>query len=306
MELRKFLSMLTIILILLLVLLVWFLPSDEDFRTENPFWNGAKGMSTNHLASPLASLSDLPSSPQGTKLILIPYLEFTMDELETLSSFVTQGGTLILADDYGYGNQILEHLGLQARFSGQELLDPLVHHKNQRFPRIPRIKTDPLTSNIENLTFNHATCLVNVKTADVLALSSLFSFLDLNGDQAPDKGEPNGPLPVISRHNMGSGQIILIADPSIFLNSMEKMEGNNTLITNIAATSVKSLFLDQSHLPPSDLHQAKHLLAQIRSLLTTPAVTLGLVLLVLIITLKPIWQKQDTIRHMKGDNNDHA
>ena len=292
MNLHKFLVILTIALVIILTIAVWFFPSDEDFRTENPFWNGTKNISSSYPVSPLQSLSDLPSSPQGSTLILIPYLNFTPAELEELNSFVTQGGILILADDYGYGNQILKYLGFKVRFSGQPLLDPLSNHKNKWFPRIFHLKSSLLTSNIEGLVFNHATCLTNVETADALALSSTFSFLDLNGDQTWQEDEPTGPLPVISHHNLGSGQIILIADPSLFINSMETMESNYNFIQNIAAITTSNLLIDQSHLPPSNLHQTKNLLAYMRGSLITPLGTLGLVIVALTITLMPLWRER--------------
>ena len=292
MELRRFLVILTIALVIVLIAVVWFLPSDEDFRTENPLWNGARDVNSDYSALPLQSLSDLPSSPQGSTLILVPYLDFTTIELEELNNFVAQGGTLILADDYGYGNQILEYLGFEARFSGQTLLDPLFNYKNRRFPRIFNLKSSPLTRDTQNLFFNHATSLTNVETDEVLALSSLFSFLDLNGNQTWDEDEPTGPLPVISHHNVDNGQIILISDPSIFINSMQAVGDNHNFMQNIAAITTSKLLIDQSHLPLSNLHQTKNLLASIRSSLVTPLGTLGLVILALTITTMPIWRKK--------------
>ncbi len=270
MELRRFLVILSIVLVLILTIVVWFFPSNEDFRTDNPFWNGTRDIISSDSATPLESLSDLPSSPRGSTLILIPYLEFTPAELGELNSFVTKGGTLVLADDYGYGNQILEYLELEVRFSGQILLDPLFNYKNKWLPRISHIMPSIITSNTESLVLNHATCLIDVETSDVLALSSSFSFLDLNGNQAWDESEPTGPLPVISQHNLDGGKVILISDPSIFINSMETMESNYTLIQNIAAITTSRLLIDQSHLPPSNLHQSKNLLASIREPFTTP------------------------------------
>ncbi len=306
MELRRFLVILSIVLVIILTIVAWFFPSNEDFRAENPFWNGTEDISSNYSATPLESLSDLPPLPQGSTLILIPYLEFTPAELGELNSFVTKGGTLVLADDYGHGNQILEHLGLKVRFSGQILLDPLSNYKNKWFPRISHIISSPVTSNIENLVLNHATCLIDVETSDVLALTSSFSFLDLNGNQAWDDGEPTGPLPVISQHNLGSGKIILISDPSIFINSMETIESNYTLIQNIAAITTSELLIDQSHLPPSNLHQAKSLLASIRELFTTPVRAVGLVIVALTVTMIPIWyKKRRVVNTRRGDNNDY-
>ena len=292
MELRRFLVILSIVLVLVLTIVVWFFPSNEDFRAENPFWNGTEDISSSYSATPLESLSDLPPLPQGSTLILIPSLEFTPAELGELNSFVTKGGTLVLADDYGYGNQILEYMRLKARFSGQVLLDPLYSYKNKWFPRISHIISNPVTSNIESLVLNHATCLTDVETSDVLALSSSFSFLDLNDNQAWDEGEPTGLLPVISQHNLGGGRIILISDPSIFINSMETLESNYTLTQNIAALTTSELLIDQSHLPPSNLHQSKNLLASIREPFTTPVGAVGLVIVALTVTLIPIWYKK--------------
>jgi hypothetical protein len=290
-ELRRFLVILTIAVIILLIITVWFFPSDEDFRVENPFWNGIRDISASYPILPLESLSDLPPSPQGVTLIFIPYLNCTTKELEQINIFVSQGGRLVLADDYGHGNQILEYLGLRVRFSGQALLDPLINYKNKQFPRIVHLEPSPLTSDTESLAFNHATSLTNVATVNTLALSSPFSFLDLNENGMWEDGEPTGPLPVISYHNLGSGQVILVADPSLLINSMETIEGNGSLIQNTAATT-SSLYIDQSHLPLSELHQTKSLLAQARGCLATPPATAGLVTLALIATLIPIWHKK--------------
>ena len=291
MELRRFLVIITIAVIILLMITVWFFPSNEDFRVENPFWNGIRDISANYPVLPLESLSDLPSSPQGRTLILIPYLKYTTVELEQINSFVNRGGRLVLADDYGHGNQILEYLGLRTRFSRETLLDPLLNYKNKQFPKITHLEPSPLTSDIESLVFNHATSLANVATVNTIALSSPFSFLDLNGNGMWEDGEPTGPLPVITCHNLGNGQIILVADPSLFINSMETTEGNGSFIQNIAATT-SSLYIDQSHLPLSELHQTKSLLAQVHGWLATPPATAGLVTLALIFATRPIWHKK--------------
>ncbi len=292
MELRRFLVILSITLVILLIIAVWFFPSDEDFRVENSFWNGTSDISASYPILPVQSLSDLPPSPQGSTLILIPYRNCTPAEMRRLNDFITQGGTLILADDYGHGNQILEYLGLKTRFSKQTLLDPLINYKNKYFPKIIHFEPSPLTGNIESLVLNHATSLANVAATNILALSSSFSFIDQNGSGTWEDGEATGPLPVISLHNLGNGRVILVADPSLFINSMEKMEGNDSFIQNIAATTTGSLFIDQSHLPPSDLHQARNLLTKIRGFLANTWATSGLVILALIVALKPVWHQK--------------
>ncbi|UCB42298.1 MAG: DUF4350 domain-containing protein [Dehalococcoidales bacterium] len=292
MTLRRFLVLLAVVSVAILIVIVWVFPSDEDFQTKNPFWNGSSELSSYHSFTPLASLAELPAVPGGTTLILVPYIDLTSSELEEIRHFVAGGGTLVLADDYGFGNKVLEHLKVEARFAGQVLLDPLFSYKNQWLPRIYNLSPDSVTGDVNSLVFNHATCLMDVSDSNVLALSSSFSFLDLNDNEEWDSDEPTGPLPVISQHTLASGRIIVISDPSIFINSMDTLDDNYTIIENIAEITSSQLLIDQSHLPYSDLHQTKDVLASVRSALTTPVGTLALVAVLLIITLRPIWPRK--------------
>jgi hypothetical protein len=290
-RLHRYLLILTGVLIIALILVVWFLPSNDDFRLDNPFWNGSNYMKAEYQARPLNSLADLPSSPNKETLLIIPYTSSTPTDLDRLNSFTSRGGRLIIADDYGHGNEILEYLGLEARFSGQVLLDPLVNYQNKNFPRITYVEPDPLTVNTDNLVFNHATSLLNISENCTLATSSHFSFLDYNGDGTGETQEPTGPLPVISRHQLGYGQVILISDPSIFINSMDTIGSNKDFIQNIADTS-SVLYIDQSHLVASELHHTRDWLQQARDILSNPIWTAVLVFAAIIAALVPIWYKK--------------
>ena len=291
MKLHKFLLLLTIILVSLMTAVVWFFPLNDDFRTSNPFWNGTKDIESGYAFTSLESLSGLPVSAHDTVLVIIPYLRFSATDLAAVSSFITGGGTVIVADDYGYGNQITEFLGLRARFSGQPLLDPVVNYKNQWFPRILHLRASSLTTGINELVLNHATALSEIEAGEILAQSSIFSFLDTDDDQTQPADEPAGLLPVISRHSLGQGNIILISDPSLFINSMGPIGDNDRLVQNIAAAG-STILIDQSHLPTSNLSEAKDVLTQLRNFFTTPPGTLGLVLAVITVTLMPIWHRR--------------
>jgi len=290
-EIRRFLITITIILIAGLIMAIWFFPINEDFRVENPFWNGIKNMSTQYHMQPLDSLADLPLSPDGVTCITIPYLGYTPAELEQLNHFISSGGRLILADDYGHGNQVLEYLGLGARFTGQTLLDPLINYKNKYFPRIVNFQSDPLTSNTDNLVFNHGTSLTGVNAADAIAQSSPFSFLDDNENGLREDTEPTGSMPVLSRHDLGSGHVILVADPSLFINGMDKVEDNAEIMQNISSTT-DVLYIDQSHLKTSELQLSKSWLRQVRGLFTNPAGTVALVAAAIAATSIPVWRKK--------------
>jgi hypothetical protein len=288
--------LLTLVMVILLAITAWVLPSNKDFAVENPFWNGTSNIHAKYSILAIHSFSDLPASPPGVTLILIPYLPCNHAEMEDLKQFVTRGGTLILADDYshGYGNRILRYLGIATRFSGEPLLDPLLNYKNANFPKV-NLDFKPLTEDASNLVLNHATCLINVAATDVIAMSSSFSFLDGNDSGRQEEDEPTGPLPVISNHIVGNGQVIIIADPSLFINSMESLDTNESFqsfMQHISDTSTK-LYLDQYHLPQTELEQTKKILRSLRDFLSTPLVTSATVIMLLGILLKPIWYKRN-------------
>lgn len=289
MTLHRFLAVFTLVLVIVTGVVLWFVPSNEDFGLGNPFWNGSRSLSDEVRIIPLGSFPELPSSPRGTTLIFVPYRQCDTRELEILGRFVLDGGTLLLADDFGYGNQVLQYLGIGERFSGQALLDPVFHYKSRWFPLVDCDSGDYLTVGLDNLTLNHATALVGVKPASVLATSSSFSFLDGNGNEVADGDEPVGRQVVMSRQTLGQGRIILFSDPSIFISSMLTFDGSIRLVKNIAEASPAGLYFDQSHLVTSNLYQAKEGMRTLRDLAVKPPVAVALALGILAVTLVPVW-----------------
>ena len=287
---RHKLCLAAVLVAVMLAVLIWFYPSNSDFRSENSSWNGARDFTEDLQALPLSSLDALPATSQGTTLIVIPYIKFTPTDLERLENYVSSGGKLVVLDDYGFGNDILEQLGLEVRFTGNQLMDPLFDYKNKNLPRIINFAPDTATSEVKNLVFNHASSLENVPQNHVIAWSSYFSFLDENQDGEWGEGEPKGHLPVIANFKIDKGELVLIADPSILISSMLEIEDNQRFLENIVQGQI---FLDQSHLPEVPLDEAKVVLKVSRDSLATIGATSGLMLLILALALKPIWYNRN-------------
>lgn len=285
----KFLLLVALAIVLALTVTIWLYPSSGDFRSDNPFWNGLSRFTREFPATPLSSLSSLPSEPKGTSLVLVPYLPLTENDQKILQDYVSSGGTLILMDDYGYGNDLLEYLGLETKFSGKSLLDPLFNYRNKWFPQVTDFASVPAASGVKSLLLNHATSLEEVPDAEVVAWSSPFSFLDVNGNSVWDKdeGEPTGPLPVAAQLPRGEGWLFLVADSSILINSMEERGDNLLFIQNIVRVSGApgQVFLDQSHLPGQALDTAKEALETVRHPLATPLGVLGVIVIIVALTL---------------------
>ncbi len=286
---RRVLWISGVVTVIALGVLVWLYPVIDDFREDNPSWNGATDFTAQFTATGVNSLADLPADPSGTTLVLIPYTKFSTAELEQVKLYVSGGGTLLLMDDYGCGNEVLEHMGLSVRFYGTPLLDPLFNYKNEQFPQITDFSPSPLVTGVEAIVFDHATALKDVSEAEVIAQSSHFSFVDENGNLNWDEDEPKGPLPVIATTAYGSGRVILVADPSILINSMEGMEDNAVFLRN-ATGSDSQVLLDQSHLPEGALTVAKEGLEETRGVLDAPLVVLGIIVVVLALTWRRVWK----------------
>ena len=279
---------------MVLLLIIWIYPCRDDFEIKAASWSGTSDCYHRTEAAEVNSLAELPSQPEGTALILIPYTPFTAGELDELVNYVEDGGTLILMDDYGYGNEVLESLGLSYRFSGDPLLDPLINYKNEQFPKIMDFEPSPLTKGVNTIVCNHATCLIDVPESEAIATSSSFSFLDKDGSSSYDADvDERGPFVMVAITQLGKGRLIAISDPSIIINSMLDMEDNYTLIKNATelSTSAPQIFLDQSHLPSSDLSRVKEDLGIARGALSYPAVVFVVAGAILALAWRPVWRE---------------
>lgn len=290
MELRKFTLWVTLLIIVILCAVIWFYPPSQDFSTRNPSWNGARELHSSFGATPVKSLGDLPQNPGDTILVVIPYVEISQTDLAALKQYVSDGGTLVLADDYGYGNSVLEYLQINARFNGVPLLDTLFNYLTSYFPKVTDFAASTITDNITSIVLNHATGITSGAGVKTIAQSSAASFLDINNNEIFNEDEPTGPIVVAAQTNFGKGLVIMLADPSIMINSMQDIDDNRAFVGNIMKISGNdsAVMLDESHLPTDNLDEAQGGLAALRGKLATPAGITLIVAAIIALALLPI------------------
>ncbi len=262
------------------LLCVWFVPSVQDFMVGNTMWNGVRAFSEYVSATQLESVNNLPEDPETSILISVPYLQYSSDELEKIRVFVDGGGTLLLADDYGYGNQLLEHLGVTMRFNGKPMLDPLFCYKTQWFPKITEF-TKP--GDFQLVILNHATALQNVPATQVIAWTAESSYIDFNENLTWDKGEIKGRLPVAAKTSVGRGTLIVVGDPSLMINTMVNRADNFAFINHLLEDrNEKNVLFDISHLSQTPLDTSKTALIRIREVMATPYPLVAIILVIFI------------------------
>jgi hypothetical protein len=264
---------------------IWFYPSIQDFAASNNMWNGIKSATSELEADTINSYSELPDLSEKTVLVTIPYLDYSDEELSQIRQFIETGGKLILMDDYGYGNRILDYLGVGIRFNMKPLLDPLFCYRNQWMPRITDFSPQIKDGGIKVVMLNHATALTNVGTLEVLASSSSTSFLDLNDNGSWGEGEPKGPFPIAAGFRLGKGTVNVVSDPSIMINSVYGRDDNYLFmkyLTGYQAGTV-NILIDSSHLAKAPLDVSKTRLLDARRVLSNPYTVLGILALVFLV-----------------------
>ena len=250
------------------------LGSPDDFGPANTAWNGLSAFVSMEHPLILRNVSSLP--PDGTGFVLLedgPSSPYTPAEARGVSSFVASGGTLILADQYGIGNSLLSGMGLSSRFTGALLTDPLFNFRNSFLVVAPTVAM----KNVSSLAFDYATTLtVSDPGAQVLAYSSDFSYLYPTQPGGSIASAPRGPFPVLAQVPDGRGRVYLIADDSVFINSMLGRSGNAELLKDL---STGTMLLDTSHFSVGPATLARDFEASAYSTLSIPEIRYSMLVL---------------------------
>jgi len=214
-------------------------PSVDDFSLENPFWNGFSTLRYRY-GFQYASLSDLKRLPSNSILFVVPSKPLEPLQAEALEAFVEEGGFLVLLDEYGYSNTLLNRFGLNV--SSYVLCDPLYKWRVSQLP----YAWVGFEGGRFKVLLNYASTL-SPGEAKVLGSSSYFSFLDENFNGEHDAGEPSGSMCVAASLSIGRGVLLAFSDSSLFLNGMLGFEDNSRLLE--ALVSGRSPYVLRDTLP---------------------------------------------------------
>lgn len=212
-------------------------PSTSIFNSR---WDGASKIKTS-LSKEGYVVKCLFSSPiilneveqPDVLIILRPTCKYTMEEVETIVNYVKNGGGLLIADDYGFAQDITKQFGVNyiSQNFNATLLEFKEYHNQPSLPII-EINTQPIsnasseTQTRLKIVLNRATALQASQNTTLLGSSSDESYLDINNNGRLDETETRGPLPVVLAITYGNGKIIIVSDVSLFLNDMINLEDN--------------------------------------------------------------------------------
>lgn len=296
MKLSRLFSITLALVLVISLTSIWFQSSVQDFMEGNTTWNGVKDFVSAFDVTAVDSLGSLDSPPDGSVLIAIPNLSYSDIDLARIAQFLNGGGTLLLMNDFGYGNAVLQYLNMDVRFARGVLLDPLFCYKNPELPKIVSFPPSAAAEPISAITFDRSTSLVNVGNGEVLASSSDLSFMDLNGNGTWDSNEPKGPFAVAAKYRLNAGSVALLTDPSMIINSMLTMDENSGFMRYLTSTTGEGkIYLDRSHLIKSPLDIAKLYLLKLRKMLSNPYAATGVLALVFVLVALNVKGKENPV-----------
>lgn len=242
--------------------------NSHDFSIYNTGWNGCSNLAIrtyetsvfqptfryNHSSfMPVQqSFEHYDLLPNQSSLFIIgPKTAFSNSEIKYVHDFVSQGGLLFLADDFGSGNLLLQGLNTSSRFSNELLLD-LSFEKNASFVAISNF-SDKIGFTIEQpcfLLLNYPSSLLLSEKATKHFSSSPLSWLDTTVNGKKDDDEPSGPFPVFASESYGDGTIVLLSDPSLLINGMRDYAANKQFQTKLLDALLagrSTVIFDESH-----------------------------------------------------------
>ena len=132
--------------------------------------------------------------------------------------------------------------------------------------------------NINKILLNRAAPLEGGTT---LVRTSSMSWIDENGDRRINNNEQMGSFAVIAADEIGNGRLIVISDPSIFINSMyaEDARWDNRVLINNLVGGDGAILVDGTNSRTRNAEGLNEILHVIRTTLLIELVLFGVLML---------------------------
>jgi hypothetical protein len=139
--------------------------------------------------------------------VVLVHPERTLDT-DNLAAFMRHGGRVILLDDYGTGEALLLHFGIQRVPTPRRPAESL--RGNPSFAIAEPASAHPVVQDVNKVVTNHATGVRHPDLSPVLKIRGI--------------GEPD--VLVAEAGAVGQGRFLAVGDPSILISQMLRYPGN--------------------------------------------------------------------------------
>lgn len=216
-------AMLVVVALVLagIVALSYLSSTDAELSRYNSGWNGTSAFYDQLERSGITSITSYPvlrSAPPDTLILVEPHSLPGAEGKDTIRHFVRNGGTLILIAKNESANSILEAAGSRIIIHESALSSIDMEYADPRMVIAYRAQEHGLLENVESVALNQPSTLTGGET---LLETSVLSWIDTNSNGRVDGTETFGKEPVMAREGIGHGEIIVLSDSGILINSMD-------------------------------------------------------------------------------------
>lgn len=292
-------SRLVVIILLFITLCIFLLlisTNNKEFSRYNPGWDGTSqffDLQDRHFPNTVNNLSQLSNMNNSCLLIIAPEEQYSSNQTEYYRKFLLAGNTIILADDFGTGNSLLKGIGSHISIL-PGTLSSFDRAMNDSYLVVtnPEDIDHPMIANVSNLVLDKSATLIG---GEPLISSSLFSWIDSDGNHQITNREILGKYSVMAHEKIGDGEIIVLSDPSVFINSMINLDpkwGNTIFIENLI-NSNSYFYLDQINSKTHDADIVSGTIGEIKSIPDVKIIIAGIILLIISIIYLKNGKKHD-------------
>lgn len=218
-----------------------------DFSRYNLGWNGTSRFFSDldgDRATEVTDSSALGSFRNTLLLVIAPGRPYRPDEIAACRRYLEDGNTIFLADDFGTGNSLLRGVGSGIVIVQSPLLSFDREYDDPGMVVVTRVKNSTVPGDPSRMVLNVP---ASVEGGEPLMTSSFLSWIDRNGNGRIDSSEPLGRHTVLARERVGRGELIVLADPGIFINAMYSpgSELDNRKFISSLVTNTSPVLIDQ-------------------------------------------------------------
>jgi len=272
-----------VVLLLAVLVVVGHLSTNSlEFSRYNSGWNGTSQFFSDldrHRLVEIADPARLDAYPENSTLFIIaPERPPTETERAAFKAFIERGNTIVLADDFGTGNAILRGIGSRISIRQGNVSSIDREYADSYSAVAYPYANVSLTHDIRKILLNRAAPLEGGTT---LVRTSIMSWIDANGDRRINNDERLGAFTVIAAEEIGSGRLIVISDPSIFINSMYAPDPrwDNRVFISKLVDGNGAILVDQANSRTREAQGFNEILHVIRTTLVLEVVLLSALML---------------------------
>lgn len=228
----------------------------------SPFNSGSRGYSELvKLANAqlIQSISDIGGDEVGNKvLIMLATRNISSLNANLLRKLVKEGLTLILLDEHGFVNNVLENLNIEALVSNVTVLDEILK-LNSRF--YPVIKLHYMLGNGSEIlriaTYMPAHIVFKKHSSGgefgrIKGVTSNYTYADIDGNGYYSIGEKMGSFLIVYSWSIGRGKVVLISDLDVWSNDLIFKEDNAEFLRLLTGSKETYVLASAMSLEPID------------------------------------------------------